>query len=84
MLVSKKMYRIMVGERIKYYMEQKGVNQKELAEAIDIPRSSLSCYISGKRIPSIKAAVNMCRYFEITMDDLANFGCMVNLSKGGK
>lgn len=82
MMITKKAYRMMIGNRISFYMKRKGITRLELAEAINVPKSSLSAYIRGDRIPSIKAAVNMCRYFRITMDDLANFGCMINLSRG--
>lgn len=81
-MITKKAYRMMIANRIAFYMKQKGVTRSELAEAIDVPKSSLNAYIRGDRIPSIKAAVNMCRYFRITMDDLANFGCMIDVLKG--
>ena len=56
--------------RIKMLMEEKNMNQKQLAKAAGITEASMSKYLSGERTPRIDIIVNIARALEVTVDDL--------------
>ena len=47
------MYTNQIGKRIKKIREEKEITQQQLAEYIDVDRTTLSHYESGARLPSI-------------------------------
>ena len=59
-----------LGKQIKYYMEEKKMTQKELAEAIQITPSKLSNYITGKNYPPIDTLDAISSKLGITLDIL--------------
>ena len=48
----------------------KGLNQQQVAIALNISREALSYYENGKREPSLKLLVNMSKYFNVSIDYL--------------
>lgn len=62
----------MVGERIKALRTIFGLTQEELAKELDISRSSLSLYETGKREPDYELLRKICKYFNVTADYLLN------------
>lgn len=57
-------------ERLKKLREQKGVTQKEVADAIGVTISAYSNYEQGIREPSNQILINLCKYFNVSADYL--------------
>lgn len=58
-----------INERIAFVRDTKAMKQKDFAELIGIPRSSLSEIESGKRSASVDVIVGISTYFkEISVD----------------
>ena len=55
---------------------------KEIAKTIDISPSTLSLYLSGKRVPHPEVLVKLCKYFNVSADYL--LGISDNPSKSGE
>ncbi len=58
--------RVMIGQKIRSFRERKGFSQDELAEIMDINRSTISKIETGK--------------FAITIDYLVKFGWYLNFT----
>ena len=56
--------------RIKLLRSEKGITQRDLAEALDITAGTIGMYESGKRLPSLEVLVNMANFFKVTIDYL--------------
>lgn len=56
--------------RLKEYMEERGVDQSALATAIQVERSNVSEFLSGKHSPSFEAFVSLLYYFNCSADYL--------------
>ena len=60
----------MTGERIKLLRQDKGLSQKELAKALSIGHSTLSCYeVCRRQVPN-ELIVQIALFFEVTTDYL--------------
>jgi transcriptional regulator with XRE-family HTH domain len=64
-------YRQIIGARIREYRERRGYNQDELAEIMEISRSTISKIENGKFAISIDYLVKFAWYldFEITLNE---------------
>lgn len=51
-------------------MREVGITQAELAFEAGLAPSAVSRYLSGKRLPTIRALVNMCDVLECDMQEL--------------
>lgn len=67
---SKESYGIEFGKRLTSLMDRKGATQYELARRIGISQSSMSGYISGRRIPSIYILNKIHRTLQCTEDEI--------------
>lgn len=59
-----------MARNIRKYMELKGVNQTEMANAIGVKYMTLSDWVHGKTYPRIDKIELMAKYFGITKADL--------------
>lgn len=59
-----------IKDRIKMLMEEKHLNQKELANLSGITEASMSKYLSGERTPRIDVIVNLANALHVTTDEL--------------
>ncbi|EGL83865.1 helix-turn-helix domain protein [Caldalkalibacillus thermarum TA2.A1] len=59
-----------LAENIRYYREQHGWTQKELAQKINISRSVLSKWENGQLIPDLQAVIQLSELFEVSIDFL--------------
>ncbi len=57
-------------ERIKMLMEERRLNQKDLANLSGITEASMSKYLSGERTPRIDVIVNIANALHVTVDEL--------------
>lgn len=69
----------MFKKRLTELRKLNGINQAELAEALDVARMTINYYESGKRTPDISFAIKAAEYFGVTIDYLV--GKADNLSE---
>lgn len=56
------------SKNLKYLREKKGIEQQELADELNIPRSTLSCWENDLRTPKIEQIQEIANYFNVNMD----------------
>lgn len=56
------------SKNLKYLREKKGLEQQELAENLNVPRSTLSCWENGIRTPKIEQIQEIAKYFNVDID----------------
>lgn len=61
-----------------YWMNQMGMNQRDLAEATGLSEATISNYIRKRQFPGIKAIINMANVFGCSMDDFIDFGDVIH------
>jgi transcriptional regulator with XRE-family HTH domain len=59
-----------LGQTITFYREQLGLSQKELAQKLNIGKSTMSQYESDERRPSDEIKLQLCDIFSISLDEL--------------
>lgn len=57
--------------------QKAGLTQKELHKKTGIPMSSIAMYETGERIPSLKRAKKLAKFFEVPIEDI-DFGKRVH------
>ncbi len=60
----------MLDLNLKHLRKQHQISQQELADAMEIPRSTLGDYERGKTEPNIALLLKMAGYFDISIDTL--------------
>ena len=58
------------GENLKYYIERKGITQKELAEVVGVAPSTLNDWIKAKKYPRMNRIEILANYFGCLKSDL--------------
>lgn len=66
------------GDNLVSLLQETRMSQRELADAADLSESTISSYIHKRKIPSLKAVVNIAYAFSITVDELIDFGDMIH------
>ncbi len=56
------------AKNLKYLREKKGYDQLKLAEKLNVPQSTLSCWESGIRTPKIEQILDIANFFNVEMD----------------
>lgn len=56
---------------------KKGLTQRELARDLHLGASIISMYENGKRVPSLKVALKIAKYFDVCVEDLS-FNALVS------
>ena len=59
-----------LGQRITFYRERLSLSQKELAQKLNIGKSTMSQYESDERRPSDEIKLQLCEIFSISLDEL--------------
>ncbi|PKM74996.1 MAG: transcriptional regulator [Firmicutes bacterium HGW-Firmicutes-17] len=59
-----------IGSKIKFLRARAGLNQKELAEKLNIAKSTMSQYESNQRVPSDDLKVEIAKIFNVSTDYL--------------
>lgn len=60
----------MIGDVLKFLREQKNVTQGELAEVLNVTRTTVSHYESNLNEPSLETLITIANFFEVTTDFL--------------
>ena len=59
-----------VQKNLSYFLNLKGISQKELANMLDVSQSAVTNWIKGKNSPDIEIVAEICRILEITVTQL--------------
>lgn len=62
------------GDNLATLLKEHRMTQKDLAEVIGVSEATISSYIRKKKMPGIKALINMAEVFRCTLDELMFFG----------
>ena len=55
---------------LRHYMEERGMNQRQLAEAAGLKEATVSRYLNGQREPKVSTLLTLCSALEVTPNDL--------------
>ena len=66
------------GDNLVSLLKDARMSQRELADAAGLSEATISSYIRKRKMPSIRAVVNIAYVFGISMDELIDFGDMVH------
>lgn len=58
--------RELMSDRLKKLLVERNINQRELAEAIDVSESTIGKWILKKAMPRMGAIQNMAKYFNVS------------------
>jgi len=58
------------GIRLKELRAQKHITQQELADKVDLVKSSISAYEKSLKYPSVEVLIKSCNYFNVSSDYL--------------
>ncbi len=62
------------GDNLADMLKEKGMTQRELAEDAGLAESTISQYINKKKMPSVRAIVNLAYALCEDTDELIDFG----------
>ena len=65
------------GDNLREIMQERGYTQVELADKTYLSQATISNYIHKKTVPTIKAVVNLSYALDCRVDDLVDFGDMI-------
>ena len=58
------------NERLNYFLKANNMTSTELSEKLGVSKSTVSLWLSGKRVPSDDHKYNMCDIFNVSLIDL--------------
>ncbi len=58
-------------------MDEDRIKQKELAEESYLSEATISKYVNGTQMPSVRAIINLAYVLDCSTDDLIDFGEMI-------
>jgi transcriptional regulator with XRE-family HTH domain len=61
---------MIIGQRIKFFREEAGLTQHQLAELADVSREAIGNYENGRRVPPVDIAQRIATALEMSVDDL--------------
>lgn len=62
-----------IGDRIKKLRTARKMTQNELAERINVTKSTISAYENGTRLPSYDVLIKLARIFKVSTDNLLGY-----------
>ena len=60
------------GDNLRDILKEYGMTQRQLAEETGLTEATISSYINKRKIPSMRAIVNIANALDISTDDLIN------------
>ena len=70
-VVTRSPLALMVGKRVKAWMEKKGHSQTELAAILQVSQATVSRWLSGRDLPSVECFRDLAKVMGTTMEKLA-------------
>lgn len=77
-------YRQVFADNLKHYIQEKGVTQKEVAEALNMSQGAFSDWMSLRRYPRMDAVQKLAEFFGIEKSDLVEDKSVKNKYYVGK
>lgn len=71
----------MFGQRLKALRLEKGMTQQQLADFLDIEKSNISRFESGKQSPSSDNRIKMAKLFNVSVDYMLGLSDHKSLDK---
>lgn len=62
------------SSNLQRYMEDRHMNQRQLAKAAGLTETSVSRYLNGTRIPNLETLTDLCDALNVTPNDLTGYG----------
>lgn len=59
-----------LAEHMRFLRKCRGLSQKEVAEKLNVDRSTYSYYELGKTKPDIQSLINLCKFYGIEINGL--------------
>lgn len=72
--MSEREWLVIFSKNLSELMKEQGYTQKELAFDSGLPESSISYYLRGLKMPSIKSALKLAHVLNVSLDDFIDFG----------
>ena len=67
------------SKNLKFLREQKKLDQQKVADDLNVPQSTLSCWETGVRTPKIEQIIDITNYFNVGMDIVSkDYACSSN------
>lgn len=66
------------GDNLVSLMRDWNMSQSELSQRSGISQSSISAYINKRKMPGVKALINIADVFDVSLDDFMNFGDIID------
>ena len=64
---------ITFSDNLRYMMSEHYINQSELSKESGISRQAINSYLNARRMPSLKAVINLSYALNCDLDDLVPF-----------
>lgn len=61
------------SERLKQIRKEKDISAPDLAEKLEIDKSTVSRYETGKTEPNLQNLIKFAQYFDVSIDWLARY-----------
>lgn len=65
---------MILKNRLEEIRKQRGINQQELANAVEVSRQTIGSLENGRYNPSIILAFKISRYFNMSIEDIFIYG----------
>lgn len=62
------------GDNLEELIAEHGYSQREFADAVGLTESAISQYINKRRMPTVKAIINMAYVLGLDLDEFIDFG----------
>ena len=66
------------GDNLVSLLRDARMSQRELADATGLTEATISYYINKKKLPGLKAIINIAYALDISVDELIDFGEMIH------
>lgn len=62
------------GHNLQEHLVDYGANQADFADDCGLTQQAISNYLTGKRIPTLRAIINMAYTLNVDLNDFIDFG----------
>lgn len=62
------------GDNLAEIMKEQGYSQRDLADDAGLSEASISNYINKRRMPTVRAIINMAYVLNLDIEDFIDFG----------
>ena len=69
---------------LEYYMRRDNVNQQDLINALGLNKSTISTWVTGKRMPRPEAIKMLADYFHVTEEDMRRLPAWIDFAECGE